>query len=80
MKLSVKSRYALEAMLTIAHMTRRPPILGVGVGELLNIAPYGLDYSHRTTRLEEALHVIRRNKFVHIEADDILFATIVNPS
>lgn len=48
-----------QAMLTIAHMTRRPPILGVGVGELLNIAPYGLDYSHRTTRLEEALHVIR---------------------
>ena len=48
-----------QALLTIAHMTRRPPILGLGAGELLNIAPYGLDYRHRTTRLEEALQVIR---------------------
>jgi phthiodiolone/phenolphthiodiolone dimycocerosates ketoreductase len=48
-----------QALLTVAQVTRRAPILGVGVGELLNIAPYGLDYTHRTTRLEEALQVIR---------------------
>jgi phthiodiolone/phenolphthiodiolone dimycocerosates ketoreductase len=48
-----------QAPLTVAQVTRRAPILGVGVGELLNIAPYGLDYRHRTTRLEEPLQVIR---------------------
>ena len=48
-----------QALLTVAHMARRPPILGIGVGELLNIAPYGLEYTHRTSRLEEALAVIR---------------------
>lgn len=48
-----------QALLTVAHMTHRPPILGLGAGELLNIAPYGLDYSRRTSRLAEALQVIR---------------------
>ncbi|HEX6584646.1 MAG TPA: LLM class flavin-dependent oxidoreductase [Thermoleophilaceae bacterium] len=48
-----------QAMLTLAHMTRRPPILGVGAGERLNTEPYGLDFSHPTGRLEEALEIIR---------------------
>ena len=39
--------------------SRRAPVLGIGAGELLNISPYGLDYAGRTSRLEEALQVIR---------------------
>jgi len=48
-----------QAMLTVSHMTKRAPILGLGAGELLNVEPYGLDYTHLTGRLEEALQVIR---------------------
>jgi phthiodiolone/phenolphthiodiolone dimycocerosates ketoreductase len=48
-----------QALMTVAHMTDRAPVLGIGAGELLNIAPYGLDYAERTSRLEEALQVIR---------------------
>lgn len=48
-----------QALMTVAHMTRRAPVLGIGAGELLNITPYGLDYAGRTRRLEEALQVIR---------------------
>ena len=48
-----------QAMLTLAHMTRRPPILGIGAGERLNTEPYGVDFSHPTGHLEEALEIIR---------------------
>lgn len=48
-----------QAMLTLAHMTRRAPILGVGAGERLNTEPYGLDFTHPTGRLEETLEIIR---------------------
>jgi phthiodiolone/phenolphthiodiolone dimycocerosates ketoreductase len=48
-----------QAMLTLSHMTKRAPILGIGAGERLNINPYGLDFSHPVDRLEEALKIIR---------------------
>lgn len=48
-----------QAMLTLSHMTKRAPILGIGAGERLNIGPYGLDFSHPVDRLEEALKIIR---------------------
>jgi phthiodiolone/phenolphthiodiolone dimycocerosates ketoreductase len=48
-----------QAMLTLSHMTKRAPILGIGAGERLNIDPYGLDFSHPVDRLEEALKIIR---------------------
>ena len=48
-----------QAMLTVAHMSSRAPILGVGAGELLNLEPYGLDFSRPAERVEEALQVIR---------------------
>jgi phthiodiolone/phenolphthiodiolone dimycocerosates ketoreductase len=48
-----------QAMLTLSHMTKRAPILGIGAGERLNIDPYGLDFSHAVDRLEEALRIIR---------------------
>ncbi len=47
-----------QAMLTLAHMTRRRPILGIGAGERENIEPYGLDFSQPVGRLEEALKII----------------------
>lgn len=48
-----------QAMMTLAHMTGRPPILGIGAGERENIEPYGLDFSHPVSQLEEALKIIR---------------------
>ncbi len=48
-----------QAMLTLSHLARRAPILGIGAGERLNIDPYGLDFSHPVGRLEEALQIVR---------------------
>jgi phthiodiolone/phenolphthiodiolone dimycocerosates ketoreductase len=48
-----------QAMLTLSHVTKRAPILGIGAGERLNVDPYGLDFSHPVDRLEEALKIIR---------------------
>lgn len=48
-----------QAMLTLSHMSKRAPILGMGAGERLNIDPYGLDFSHAVDWLEEALKIIR---------------------
>jgi phthiodiolone/phenolphthiodiolone dimycocerosates ketoreductase len=48
-----------QAMLTLAHLTKRRPILGIGAGERENIEPYGLDFSAPVGRLEEALQIIR---------------------
>ena len=48
-----------QAMLTLAHLCKRPPILGIGAGERENIEPYGLDFSEPVGRLEEALQIIR---------------------
>ena len=48
-----------QAMMTLSHLTKRAPILGIGAGERMNIDPYGLDSSEPVTRLEEALQIIR---------------------
>ncbi|MGH2561881.1 MAG: LLM class flavin-dependent oxidoreductase [Thermomicrobiales bacterium] len=48
-----------QAMATLAHLTKRPPILGIGAGERENIVPYGLDISQAVGKLEEALQIIR---------------------
>jgi phthiodiolone/phenolphthiodiolone dimycocerosates ketoreductase len=48
-----------QSMMTLSHLTRRAPILGIGAGERMNLAPYGLDSSEPVTRLEEALQIIR---------------------
>ena len=50
----------VQALITLAHMTKRPPILGIGLGERENIEPYGLNWSHPVERLDEALQIIRR--------------------
>jgi len=48
-----------QSMATLAHITRRPPILGIGTGERENVEPYGLSMSKPVSRLEEALQIIR---------------------
>ena len=48
-----------QAFMTLAHITKQRPILGIGAGEAENIVPYGLDFSSPVSRLEEALQVIR---------------------
>ncbi|NIJ10117.1 phthiodiolone/phenolphthiodiolone dimycocerosates ketoreductase [Saccharomonospora amisosensis] len=48
-----------QAALTLSHLTKRAPILGLGAGEKLNIEPYGLDMHHPVDQLEEALRIIR---------------------
>lgn len=48
-----------QAMVTLAHLTKRAPILGIGAGERENIEPYGLSMANAVSRLDEALQVIR---------------------
>lgn len=48
-----------QAIMTLSHLTKRAPILGIGAGERMNIDPYGLDPTGPVGRLEEALQVIR---------------------
>lgn len=48
-----------QSMATLAHISRRAPILGIGTGERENVEPYGLSMSYSVSRLEEALQVIR---------------------
>ena len=49
-----------QSAMTLAHMTKRPPILGLGAGERENTEPYGLSLTQPVGRLEEALQVIRQ--------------------
>ena len=46
-------------MATLAHVSRRAPILGIGTGERENVEPYGLSMPWSVSRLEEALQIIR---------------------
>jgi len=48
-----------QAAMTLAHLTRRAPILGIGAGERENIEPYGLDFTKPVGMLDEALQIIR---------------------
>jgi phthiodiolone/phenolphthiodiolone dimycocerosates ketoreductase len=48
-----------QAALTMAHLTRRPFILGIGAGEREGTEPYGLDPAPRVERVEEAVRYIR---------------------
>lgn len=48
-----------QTMATLAHLTKRAPILGIGSGEAVNTEPYGLAVARPVDRLEEALQIIR---------------------
>ena len=48
-----------QTALTLAHLTRRPPIIGIGAGEAENLEPYGFPFDQPVARLEEALTILR---------------------
>lgn len=47
-----------QAAMTVSHVTKRAPILGIGAGERENVEPYGLEFHRPVSRLEEALRII----------------------
>jgi phthiodiolone/phenolphthiodiolone dimycocerosates ketoreductase len=49
-----------QAFVTVVHMTGGRAILGIGNGERENTEPYGLPFTRRVGRLEEALTIIRK--------------------
>ncbi|HVN83714.1 MAG TPA: LLM class flavin-dependent oxidoreductase [Candidatus Binatia bacterium] len=49
-----------QAFVTIDHLTRGRAILGIGNGERENTEPYGIPFTKRVARLEEALTIVRR--------------------
>jgi len=48
-----------QAFVTLDHLTRGRAVLGIGNGERENTEPYGIPFTRRVGRLEEALHMIR---------------------
>ncbi len=50
-----------QAAMTWSHITKEPPILGIGAGERENTVPYGIEFDRPVSRLEEALQIIRRS-------------------
>ena len=49
-----------QAFVTLDHLTRGRAILGIGNGERENTEPYGIPFTKRVARLDEALAIIRR--------------------
>ena len=49
-----------QSAVTLATMTRRPPILGIGAGERMNTEPYGIPFDRPVSRFEEAIQIIRK--------------------
>jgi phthiodiolone/phenolphthiodiolone dimycocerosates ketoreductase len=49
-----------QAFVTVDHMTKGRAILGIGNGERENTEPYGVPFTRRVSRLEEALTIIRK--------------------
>src|SRR6266849_3961110 len=48
-----------RTFVTLSLATKGRVVLGLGAGERLNTEPYGLDFSHQVSKLEEALQIIR---------------------
>lgn len=49
-----------QMAMTLAHLSRAAPIIGIGAGERENTEPYGLAFTGIVGRLEEALQIIVR--------------------
>ncbi len=49
-----------QAFVTLDHLSKGRAILGIGNGERENTEPYGLPFTRRVGRLEEALTIIRK--------------------
>lgn len=48
-----------QSAMTLATMTKRPPIIGLGAGERMNSEPYGIRFDRPVSRFEEAIQVLR---------------------
>lgn len=48
-----------QTALTLDHISKGRAILGLGSGEVLNVEPYGMDFSQPVGKLEEGLQIIR---------------------
>lgn len=48
-----------QMAMTLAHVAKAPPILGIGAGERENTEPYGFEFTDIVGRLGEALEIIR---------------------
>lgn len=48
-----------QTAVTLAHLAKRPPIIGIGAGEAENLTPYGFPFDQPVSRLEEALALLR---------------------
>ena len=48
-----------QQMLTVDHLAQGRAILGLGSGERMNVAPYGIEWHKPVSRLSEGLEVIR---------------------
>ncbi|MCP3804858.1 LLM class flavin-dependent oxidoreductase [Allokutzneria sp. A3M-2-11 16] len=48
-----------QTFLTLAQLTERAPVLGIGAGALENLQPYGIAHDRPVARVEEALKLIR---------------------
>lgn len=48
-----------QAFVTVDHMTKGRAILGIGNGERVNTEPYGMPFTKRVGRMEEALQIMR---------------------
>ena len=49
-----------QLAMTLSHVGKAPPIIGIGSGEAENTVPYGFDFSRPVSRLEEALGLMRQ--------------------
>lgn len=45
---------------TLASLTKRAPILGIGAGERMNTEPYGIEFTGQVSKTAEALEIMRR--------------------
>ncbi|HEY0165622.1 MAG TPA: LLM class flavin-dependent oxidoreductase [Jatrophihabitans sp.] len=48
-----------QTALTLAQLTERAPVLGIGAGAFENLVPYGLPHERQVERTEEALQILR---------------------
>lgn len=49
-----------QAFVTLDHLSKGRAILGIGNGERVNTEPYGIPFTRRVSRLEEALTIMQR--------------------
>ena len=48
-----------HALATLDQLTNGRAMLGIGAGEMMNLAPFGIDWTKPFTRVKEAIQVIR---------------------